>query len=434
MTRSEAFVLSAAAAARIRSAAAVRGGLRAVHNKPDGLWVVTTLQNAPDGAWLPAKPPAAQRALNLVQTRGTEGHWYRCGLDAQILHYSLMRRSGYAISTDALIAMLPRLQRPARDEISVVIAHCPEVHDLEPPFPLPEFAGWAVTREQAYPLDLLVEPEQQGLSQLTGHWPVELLQDKSILVVGVGSLGSAAATALAGYGVGELHLLDPDRLLWHNLVRHVLGPQHVGRYKTDAMAEHLRDRYGLTVQSHVADVVADADLVRGLLPGVNAVVCAADGIAPRRVVSHLARRAGKDAVLTSIMEDGELGEVLRLRRASDQGCLLCRRAPLHEQGRLEPERAQERGYGDGDPHRPMTAVGPDITLVGDLAAKVAVASLLERSGQPDQRLPGEQLVVGLRLRGSYAAPGSPFDVARTGVLKWSPATPPLAGCVTCSTP
>lgn len=434
MTRSEVFVLSAAAAARIRSAAAVRGGLRMVHNKPDGLWVVTTLQNAPDGAWLPAKPSSVQRSLNLMHTRTTEGHWYRCSLDAQVGHYGLMRRSGYAISTDDFIKMMPGLPRPARAEISVVVAFCPEVHDIEPPFPLPEFAGWAVTRDQACPLDLLVEPEQYGLSQLSGHWPVEILRDKSVLVVGVGSLGSAAAAALAGYGVGELHLLDPDRLLWHNLLRHVLGQRHVGRYKTDAMAEHLRDRYGLKVQSHVADVVADADLVRGLLPGTDGVVCAADGIAPRRVVSHLARRAGRDAVLTSIMEDGELGEVLRLRRVRDQGCLLCRRAPLLEQGRLEPERAQERGYGDGDPHRPMTAVGPDITLVGDLAAKVTVASLLERSGQPDQRLPGEQLVVGLRLRGSYAAPGSPFDVARTGDFKWSPATPPRAGCVTCSPP
>lgn len=52
---------------------------------------------------------------------------------------------------------------------------------------------------------------------------------------------------------------------------------------------------------------------------------------------------------------------------------------------------EERTYEgtDGNPHRPTTAVGPDIALVGDLAAKVAVASLLDRSGKPDQRLPGE---------------------------------------------
>lgn len=435
MTRVGTFVLSAAAAAKMRSAVATRGGLRMVHHKPDDLWVVTMFQDGPAGARLPVKPPPAQRALNMAEVSTYEGNWHRADLSAQVEHYRLTRRSGYVIRTDDLIGMMPGLPRPRRDEIRVVIAHCPEVNDLDPGHPLQEFAGWAVAREGAEPLDLVVEPEQYGLSQLVGHWPVELLQDKAVLVVGVGSLGSAVAAALAGYGIGRLHLLDPDRLLWHNVVRHVLGQRHIGRHKTDAMADHLRDRHdGLHVRSHVADVVADADLVRGLLPDIHAVVCAADGIAPRRVVSHLARRAGKDAILTSIMEDGELGEVLRLRRAPDHGCLLCRRAELFEHAKLQPELVQERGYGDGNPHRPMTAVGPDIALVGDLAAKVAVASLLDRSGKPDQRLPGEHLVVGLRLRGPYTASASPYDVARTGDMKWSPATPPRPGCVTCSPP
>ena len=435
MTRTETFVLSAAAAAKIQSAKATHGGLRMIHHKPDDLWVVTMFQDGAADARLPVKPPSAQRALNLTEVSTYEGNWHRADASAQVQHYLLTRRYGHQIRTDDLIDMMPGLPRPRRGEIRAVIAHCPEVNDLDPGHPLQEFAGWAVTREGARPLDLVVEPEQYGLSQLAGHWPVELLRDKAVLVVGVGSLGSTVAAALAGYGVGQLHLLDPDRLLWHNVVRHVLGQQHVGRHKTDAMADHLRNRHDeLDVRSHVADVVADADLVRALLPDMDTVVCAADGIAPRRVVSHLARRAGKDAILTSIMEDGELGEVLRLRRAPDQGCLLCRRAELLEKARLQPELVQERGYGDGNPHRPMTAVGPDIALVGDLAAKVAVASVLERSGKPDQRLPGEHLVVGLRLRGPYTASASPYDVARTGDIKWSPATPPRPGCITCSPP
>lgn len=435
MTRTEAFVLSAAAAAKIRTAVNTRGGLRMVHHKPDNLWVVTMFQDGPAGARLPVKPPAAQHALNLTEDTVYEASWLRSNFDAQVLHHYLIRRYGCTVSTANLIKLLPGLPRPGRHERRAVIAHCPEAKDSDAGRLLHEFAGWEVTHDRATPLDLVVEPEQYGFNQLVGHWPVELLADKAVLVVGVGSLGSAAAAALAGYGVGRLHLLDPDRLLWHNVVRHVLGQRHVGRHKTDAMADHLHDRYDqLEVTSHVADVVADADLVRGLLPDMDAVVCAADGIAPRRVVGHLARRAGKDAILTSIMEDGELGEVLRLRRAPDHGCLLCRRAQLFEQAMLQPELVQERGYGDGNPHRPMTAVGPDIALVGDLAAKVTVASLLDRAGRPDQRLPGEQLVVGLRLRGPYTAPGSPYDVAHTGDIKWSPATPPRRGCVTCSPP
>lgn len=426
------FVLPATAAAKMRSALASRGCLQMVHHKPDDLWVVTMFQDGFAGIRLPVSPPTTQRALNRPEATRYDGTWHRADVEAQIHHHMLSQRYRHAMSADDLIRLLPGLARPRNTELRVVIAHCPEVNDLDPGNPLQEFAGWAVTRDSAQPLDLVVEPEQYGLSQLVGHWPVELLQDRTVLVVGVGSLGSAAASALAGYGVGRLHLLDPDRLLWHNIVRHVLDQRDVGRHKTDALAEHLRERHdGLDARSHVADVVGDADLVRGLLPEVDAVVCAADGIAPRRVVSHLARRAGKDAILTSIMEDGELGEVLRLRRAPDQGCLLCRRAELYEQAKLEPERVQEHGYGDGNPHRPMTAVGPDIALVGDLAAKITVASLLDRQGQSDQRLPGEHLVIGLRLRAPY---NTPYDVARTGDFRWGPATPPRPGCVTCSPP
>lgn len=426
------FVLPAEAAAKMRAATAERGGLSMVRHKADDLWVVTMFQAGASGNRLPVRPAAAQEALRRPESATYRGAWHRASVEAQVAHYTLMHRPGTSMAADRLVELLPGLQRPRNDGALLVVAHCPDVLGLEEGHRLEEFAGWRVTREEAHPVALAVEPDSYGIGQLVGHWPVELLKNKAVLVVGVGSLGSAAAAALAGYGVGRLHLLDPDRLLWHNVVRHVLGPRDIGRYKVQALAEHLGSRYdGLDVRPHVADVVGDADLVRGLLPDVDAVLCAADGIAPRRVVSHLARRAGKDAVLTSVLEDGALGEVLRLRRAPDHGCLLCRREDLYETGNMDPERAQERGYGDGDPHRPMTAVGPDIGLVGDLAAKVTVASVLERAGHADQRLPGEQLIVGLRLRHPYKAP---FDPAMTGDVRWWPATPPRPGCVTCSPP
>jgi hypothetical protein len=426
------FVLPAEAADKMKAADAERGALSMIRHAPDDLWVVTMFQDGTSGARLPVNPASSQEALRRTESATYKGFWHRAPLEAHVVHYTLWNRPQTSISTDLLIELLPGLPRLRNDEALLVVSHCPAINDLEEGHRLEEFAGWQVTRAQATPVALAVEPASFGIGQLLGHWPVDVLADKTVLVVGVGSLGSAAADALAGYGVRELHLLDPDRLLWHNIVRHVLGARDIGRYKVDAFAEHLRARHDwLDVHPHVADVVRDADLVRGLLPTVDAVLCAADGIAPRRVVSHLARRAGKDAVLTSVLEDGAFGEVLRLRRAADQGCLLCRRADLYDTGSMEPERAQERGYGDGDPHRPMTAVGPDIALVGDLAAKVAVASVLERAGHADQRLPGEQLVIGLRLRHPYKAP---FDVARTGDMRWHPATPPRTGCVTCSPP
>jgi hypothetical protein len=172
-----------------------------------------------------------------------------------------------------------------------------------------------------------------------------------------------------------------------------------------ALQEDLRDlRPGTTVVAAANDVVCDADLIRPLLSPTNLVLCATDGVAPRRVVSHLARRAGIDAVLACVLEDGGLGEVIRLRPWIDRGCLACQREALRNAGGIDPEPAIDAGYGTGARHRPMTAVGPDLHLVGQFAAQLAVATLLERRGASDQKLPDEHAVLALRPQAGWATP------------------------------
>lgn len=187
------------------------------------------------------------------------------------------------------------------------------------------------------------------------------------MVIGVGSIGGAVAQVLAAYGVGHLILVDHDRLRWHNLVRHVSGAAHVGRLKVSAVREDLQLlRPETTVTALPHDVVTDADQIRALLAGTDLVVGATDGVAARRVISHLARRANLDAILACVLEDGGIGELFRLRPWRDRGCLVCQRQALRDAGSIDPEPAIEAGYGGGTRHRPMTAVGADLHLVGQL--------------------------------------------------------------------
>jgi hypothetical protein len=178
------------------------------------------------------------------------------------------------------------------------------------------------------------------------------------------------------------------------------------------------------------NVIGDADKMRPLFDSCDAIVCAADGVSPRRVVSHLARRARKTAVLACVLLDGAVGEVLRLRPWSGHGCLLCQRRQLIDQGGIDPEPDLDLGYGTGDRHRPMTAVGSDLAMVGQLAAKVAVATILEADGYYDQVIAMEYAITGLR-RAVGAAP--PFDV-EPGRIRWLPAAPQRDGCPTCGAP
>lgn len=66
------------------------------------------------------------------------------------------------------------------------------------------------------------------------------LRDASVLIVGVGGLGSAAALYLTGAGVGRIGLADADTVSESNLPRQVLyTEQQIGIPKTAAARERL---------------------------------------------------------------------------------------------------------------------------------------------------------------------------------------------------
>jgi hypothetical protein len=180
------------------------------------------------------------------------------------------------------------------------------------------------------------------------------------------------------------------------------------------------------------NVITDAHRIRPLLDATDVVVCAADGVSPRRVVSHLARRSNTTAIMACVLLDGAVGEVLRLRPWPGHGCLLCQRQKLVNDGVLDPEPLLDRPYGAGDRHLPMTAVGSDLQIVGQLAAKLAVATVLEAHGHSDQVIRDEYAIIGLRPNGSTARYGPPFDVA-AGELRWLVPHPSLPDCPTCET-
>lgn len=373
--------------------------------------------------------PSEYTALQWGDSRRT-AQWMRQPNEGiNVLHLLMARRPAHTLPFADFRARVPGVEDPGH-KTGIFVTYEPDLVDELRQAGVQEFAGWAVERGGVRPIHIEVEPHTVGLAQLAGTWPVEALANDSVMVVGTGSIGSAAAEALAAFGVGTVDLVDPDRFLWHNIVRHTLGPESVGRYKVDALKSKLEGAWP-TQQfvAHRRDVVADAHVMRALIPRTDLVLCAADGIAPRRVISHLARRAKKPAVLACVLDIGAIGEVVRLRPAPNFGCLLCLRADLEARGAMDAEADQELGYGTGRIHQPMTAVPPDLHLVGTLAAKVAVATLLEsRHGDHTQQLPGEHAVMGLRPRGDLVAP---FDSAASGQISWHPVPAPRPGCPTC---
>jgi ThiF family len=360
--------------------------------------------------------------LRVQATRGA-GVWYRVDPRLHLMHRVLVAQR-LSLRLEGLQALVHGgWRRPPPDRQTPVLTLARTDAGLD-------WCAWWVTARGAQPGLVHVVENRPPLEFLGGAWPLGDLNDHLVTVIAVGSIGSVATDALATYGVSQLALVDPDRLLEHNVVRHRLSMRDIGRHKVNATAERLRACHPhLQVEAFPLDVIDDADVMRPLLARSTVVLCTADGVAPRRVVSHLARRAAVSAVLACVLEDGAIGEVLRLRPGT--GCLLCHRAHLVETGAFDPEPRLDRGYGTGTRHLPMTAVPGDLALVADLAAKATVATILERAGHYNQRLPGDHAVIGLRPVPDLPAP---FDVERAGEVRWSPIGPSRKECPTCTPP
>lgn len=353
------------------------------------------------------------------------GVWYTIDKDADLVGYLSIRQNAM-MAFEEFRRIVPTARHPG-DAAYIAITYCPEAQSLTSPYQL--IRAWHISKFEVYPIDHDLLNVDNYAASLEPHWPGIAMANSRALVIGCGSIGGAAANSLASYGVGQISLLDPDRFRAHNVVRHILGPTDVGRFKVDALADQLQKNHpNVVVRPHSLDAIGNADMLWALMSDADIVICSVDGVSPRRVVSHMSRRIGQEAVLACVLADGRFGEIVRLQPFPDKGCLECQRADQQARGGMDLEPTLDRGYGEGTRHNPMTAVGADLHLVGALAAKVGVAGYLANAGDPRQYLAGDVAYIGLRPEVGWAAP---FDISRVGEIRWERLPPPLSDCPTC---
>lgn len=102
------------------------------------------------------------------------------------------------------------------------------------------------------------ETLQQALIARHGAEQQRKFAAASVGIAGLGGLGSHIAVLLARLGVGRLVLADFDRVDVTNLNRQHYFLPHLGRYKTEALAEQLRQiNPWLDYEIHTCKVTAD---------------------------------------------------------------------------------------------------------------------------------------------------------------------------------
>ncbi|MEO8197428.1 MAG: molybdopterin-synthase adenylyltransferase MoeB [Thermoanaerobaculia bacterium] len=149
----------------------------------------------------------------------------------------------------------------------------------------------------------------------------ERLAAGSVLLVGMGGLGSPAALYLAAAGVGRLGLVDFDVVDRSNLQRQVLyAESDVGRSKLEAAAERLRAaNSGLALELHESRV--SKDNVRDLVAGYDVVVDGTDNFPTRYLVHDACFFADRPYVYGSIFRFEGQASVFARGRGPCYRCL-----------------------------------------------------------------------------------------------------------------
>lgn len=231
------------------------------------------------------------------------------------------------------------------------------------------------------------------------------LRSLRVAIVGAGGIGSPAAETLARMGVGQIRLLDHDRLDTPSNARRVFGVARSdtqgtpGPYKAVAVAEGL-NRLGLGSElSAIVGDIRDADIARHLLD-VDVVVAATDTHSSRAALAELGIRAGIPiidmGVRVGTRRSGVLDALWLERRIQvpEGPCLWCWGRLDAERIRVEllpPEQRrglEQEGYiiGSVDDPAPMVA---SLTVT---AAGLATTALLGMIGGALER---SRLAVGL---------------------------------------
>ncbi len=174
---------------------------------------------------------------------------------------------------------------------------------------VPAIAGGAPDAEPAAPGASPVIPlSREELKRYSRHLILpevgvagqKRLRDARVLVVGAGGLGAPATLYLAAAGVGEIGLVDFDRIDTSNLQRQVLyATSQVGRPKTEAAKQRLEDlNPGVTVRTYEESL--DRNNALRILRDYDVILDGTDNFPTRYLVNDACVLLGKPDVFGSV--------------------------------------------------------------------------------------------------------------------------------------
>ena len=197
-----------------------------------------------------------------------------------------------------------------------------EVHNVEDTISAEIFSINSDFTKQ--PLDVNYIPSKDDLySRNKGILEINILENKRVMIVGLGSFGSQIAVELAKAGVGEFSLFDFDRVELHNLARHTATIKDLGRLKTDVIEESIKGKNPFAVvEKNPININDHLDLLESEVAKADIVICATDNNESRFNLSSALINQNKIGIFGRAVTRAEGGDVFRYHPGGPCYCCL----------------------------------------------------------------------------------------------------------------
>ena len=274
-----------------------------------------------------------------------------------------------------------------------------------------EVVAYAFTQQGWQRCDsMIVRTRNDYTARLRGLFESDALANARVAVIGLGSGGSLTAVQLARCGVGQMRLVDYDRLEVANIARHVCGLSDIGRYKTRAVRDLLLDTSPLvTVQTFEADILADDALLGQVVEGCDLVIAATDSEESKQAINRCCWPLAIPVVYGAAYNRAFGGDQFRAI-PPDGPCYYCFQSAVSEFfDTPPPTQARDLGIGYADPSRMQDLVaepglGMDVGVIALLMARMALMTLLRKHPTTLTDLPTNWLLFGNRAEWIFQKP------------------------------
>ncbi len=150
----------------------------------------------------------------------------------------------------------------------------------------------------------------------------QVLLDASVLILGLGGLGSPAAAYLASAGIGRLVLVDDDRVELSNLQRQIIHTtERIGCSKAESAREAIAQINPDCAVEAIVERVDEARLAQ-LLTGVDAIVDCTDNFETRQAINRVCVAQRKPFISAAAIRFAGQVTVFDPRHA-DSPCYAC---------------------------------------------------------------------------------------------------------------